>query len=258
MTDHLPVATVDDPLRLMELAEVRGVDVPQVHPVGRFRRHAYEHMKPATARCYKSSHEAPGLECTCGFHAVASVKALTEVTDVFADSVVLDVEVAGIVIEYERGLRAGQQSILGIGFPRSCAWCGGQASAVAPGRLWRSICADSRDSGHITALSRADATAALGVDVGFVDVPTEPRGRSLLGAARSLGMCMLMFVCIVAGRDGGVSLAAMIGVTACAGISLSLLVLTVLIRSARQHTTWFVRQCACVCSAWVQLTLGAP
>ena len=258
MSASLPDAAVDEPLRLVKLAEVRGVCDPRVHPVGRFRRRPYEHTSPATASCHKRAHAAPALDCSCGFHAVGSIDALAEVTDVLADSVVLDVEVAGTVIEHERGVRAEQQSILGIGFPRSCAWCGRPATALAPGRVWRSICDNCAGHGHRRTVTRADATAALGVDVAFVDIRAERSGPRVVGAFRAIGMCLLMIVCIVAGRGNGVAPVAMIGVYGGAAVAAVLGALTVAARSARQHSSWFVAQCSCVFVASVLLTVGAP
>jgi hypothetical protein len=255
MTAILPEAALDEPLRMVKVAEVRGAGAPRVHPVGRFRRRPYEHTVPATASCHKRAHAAPAIGCSCGFHAVVSIDGLSEVVDLLADSVVLDVEVAGTVIEHERGVRAQQQSILGIGFPRTCAWCGGGAIAVAPGRVWRSICGDC--AGRRRSVSRAEATAVIGVDVAFVDIPAESRRRRVLGVLRSVGMCVLMAVCIIAGRDGGVAPAAMSGVFAVAAVAAVLCALTALARSSRAHTAWFVAQCACLCAASALLIIGA-
>ncbi len=262
MTDRvswsLPIVETDEPLRSVKLAEVRGVRSPRLHPIGRYHRRPYEHRAPARARCHRHDHAAPALDCTCGFHAVASAVDLPDVAEVYADCVLLDVELGGTVIEHERGYRAELQSILGVGFPCTCSWCGQVASLVVPGRLWRSTCpACAGARSRTRALGRADATALLGIDVHFADVPGETRRRRMVGVARAVGMWVLMLVCVVEAFRSAVNVVAAAGVCMVAVCSFGLCLVTARSRSSRHHGDWFVAQCACVVVGSVLLTIGA-
>ena len=133
----LPEDVCDEPLRRYKLAVVRGTP-PRLHPIGRYRRRSYEYLEPRRAVCHRRGHRAPAVDCTCGFHAVEQIDQLPRVTTVLAGSVVLAVDLGGTIIEHERGVRAEEQAVLGVGFPARCHRCGEQATVVVPGRLWRS------------------------------------------------------------------------------------------------------------------------
>jgi hypothetical protein len=78
---------------------------------------------------------APAPECRCGFHGVPTRSDLWRLEPA-REAVVLDVELAGIVIEHEFGARASYQAILGVHLPATCAkWrCRRPAAGVAPYR----------------------------------------------------------------------------------------------------------------------------
>ena len=128
----LPEYVCDEPLRRYKLAVVRGTP-PRLHPIGRYRRRSYEYLEPRRAVCHRRGHRAPAVDCTCGFHAVEQIDQLPRVTTVLADSVVLAVDLGGTIIEHERGVRAEEQAVLGVGFPARCHRCGEQATVVVPG-----------------------------------------------------------------------------------------------------------------------------
>jgi hypothetical protein len=78
-------------------------------------------------------HPAPSRDCRCGFHAVPSRADLWRL-GLQKESVILDVELAGVVFEHEFGWRAGHQAILGVQLPARCTkrWCGRPVAGVAP------------------------------------------------------------------------------------------------------------------------------
>jgi hypothetical protein len=81
----------------------------------------------------ENRHPAPARDCRCGFHAVPSRTDLWRL-HFQKESVILDVELAGVVIEHEFGWRAGHQAILGVQLPATCTkrWCGRPVAGVAP------------------------------------------------------------------------------------------------------------------------------
>jgi hypothetical protein len=74
-------------------------------------------------------HDAPDLGCTCGFYAFhdrAGAEALLStrppVSRLFGLAL-LEVDLAGTVIEFDRGFRASHQRVLGVGVPPWCVPC---------------------------------------------------------------------------------------------------------------------------------------
>lgn len=87
------------------------------------------------------SHEAPDLACTCGFYALRDRSAALEllatrppVSRLFC-AVLLEVDLAGTVIEFDRGYRSAQQRVLGVQVPRWCLPCARQGRAVRAERI---------------------------------------------------------------------------------------------------------------------------
>jgi hypothetical protein len=85
-------------------------------------------------------HAAPALRCHCGFHAVGTTRELWRVAPAVG-GVVLDVELAGIVVEHRRGWRAANQAVLGVHLPTKCArfLCRRPTAGVAPYRTSRTL-----------------------------------------------------------------------------------------------------------------------
>ena len=193
----LPVDEVDGQLRGWKFAEVRGVDSPRVYPSGKYWRRGYEHRHTATAECHRASHVAPAVDCTCGFHAVPELDELTDVTEHHPRSVVLEVELGGTVVEHERGMRGEQQTVLAVLFPCRCDRCRRPATHVRRAKVWHSVCSRCAERAPHQVLSRADATALLGVDVGFTPVTTPVAPNRVMHAVRSLTVTALMTVCAV-------------------------------------------------------------
>ncbi len=253
MTELDTVVETADTVRCFKLAEVRG-QPPRLHPIGRFRSHSYDHVEPVTATCHRRAHTAPAWDCTCGFHAVETVDDLPEVTTVMTDSVLLSVELGGVIIEHDRGVRAEEQAVLGIGFASRCSWCGNSAEVVVPGRRWRPSCRACVRRHRLHSVTRADATAVLGVDVDFVELPPEPHRRWLFGAGRAAFMLVLStLLTVVTAATASTTAAACTAAFLLGSLALALGTLTS--RSIRSHEPLFIGQCACVVLGSVALRL---
>lgn len=257
------LSTIDRevPLRAVKVAEIRGGLTPRMHPAGRYWRRTYEHATPTRAQCHRRDHVAPAIDCTCGFHAVDEATELRRVAKVFADSVLLDVELAGTIVEHERGYRAGTQQVYGVRFSGSCWRCGALAALVQPGRLWRPMCdacAERSRARRRPVLSRAEATAMLGVDVDFGALPVEPARSRWIGGLRAFAMWLLCVVCLVALQRVPWHGVATIGCAITISASFAALVATATVRTTRCHETLFVLQCACLTAAAVLLMIATP
>jgi hypothetical protein len=178
-----------EPITAVKLARLVEVD-------GRISfapRYARELSNPyeadADAVCEsEANHTAPAPRCRCGFHGVAARDELWRL-DMSPEAVILEVELAGKVIEHEFGWRAGHQSVLGLHLPALCArWgCRRATVGVAPGRadayelgmkpwtLLRPSCARCAKRKLVTI---ADLASALGVEVTVDSPPPRRFGRA--------------------------------------------------------------------------------
>jgi hypothetical protein len=75
------------------------------------------------------NHAAPDLSCTCGFHAMrdrgeaaALLTSRPPISRLFG-LVLLEVDLGGTVVEFDRGFRASHQRVLGVQVPRWCLTC---------------------------------------------------------------------------------------------------------------------------------------
>jgi hypothetical protein len=87
------------------------------------------------------AHEAPDLGCTCGFYAfhdrpsaVGLLSARPPVSRLFG-LVLLEVDLAGTVIEFDRGFRASDQRVLGVHVPPWCVPCATSGSVRRARRI---------------------------------------------------------------------------------------------------------------------------
>jgi hypothetical protein len=253
MIDDLPVDEVDEPIRALKVAEVRGGATPTVHPSGRFWRRDYPHLSTGVAVCHRRRHEAPDVDCTCGFHGVADLATLGETMRVFADSVVLEVDFGGLVVEHERGWRASEQTVIGARFHDRCAKCPSPASFVGAGRVWCPLCDTcAHRRRRRDALDLGEATARLGLDVAFASLPVESRRARWLGRLRSVGMLLLAIACLIAILTTSPP-AWLLGGTIVAGAASFVATLAVwLARTSRNAGRLFVVQCWTVtAAAWL-------
>jgi hypothetical protein len=136
VTDPLLDAVVVEPLVRVKLARLveasASVQFAPCFP----RTRSLPYGALATAVCEGGhAHPAPGPSCRCGFHAVSTRHELWRLEPA-REAVVLDVELAGTVIEHEYGVRASHQAVLGVHLPATCAkWrCRRSTAGVAPYR----------------------------------------------------------------------------------------------------------------------------
>jgi hypothetical protein len=107
-------------------------------------------------------HTAPEVSCTCGFYAyrdrrdAETLLATCPPVGRHFGTVVLDVDLAGTIIEYDQGFRSSHQRVLGVQVP---AWCLPCASA---GR--------ARRASQLAGLSREPLAAAL-----HDEIPAQPQ-----------------------------------------------------------------------------------
>jgi hypothetical protein len=86
-------------------------------------------------------HDVPDLGCSCGFYAYNAREVATKllaarppVSRLFGTAL-LEVDLGGTVIEFERGFRASQQRVLGVRVPRWCLPCAAACRARHARRL---------------------------------------------------------------------------------------------------------------------------
>ena len=254
----LPIDESDEPLRGYTFAEVRGTHSPRVHPSGKYWRRGYEHRHTATAECHRAGHIAPTVDCTCGFYAVPELHELTDVTEHHPRSVVLEVELAGTVVEHERGMRGEQQTVLAMLFPGHCDRCRRPATHLRRGKVWHSVCGNCATRAPDDVVSRADATALLGVDVGFTPVTAPVAPRRIMHAVRSFSLVMLMAVCLMVSLRVAPPvwmLAALVaGVLGTAALAVGVVVT----RLPRTREALFQAQCLCLALGSLLVIAATP
>jgi hypothetical protein len=88
-----------------------------------------------------SPHDAPDLGCSCGFYAYKDRAPATEllatrppISRLFGTAL-LEVDLAGTVIEFDRGFRASHQRVLGVQIPHWCVPCASDGAAQRARRV---------------------------------------------------------------------------------------------------------------------------
>jgi hypothetical protein len=107
-------------------------------------------------------------------------------------------------------------------------------------------------------MTRADATARLGVDVVFDRLPAERRRHHLFGSFRAIGMfglALLPLLLLGRAEPSDVTTAAMVSVVLCSAVWCAA---TVLARSIRPHRSFFVAQSVCLFAASLLLMAATP
>ncbi len=141
MPDLDPAAENDDELEPQPLVCVKSARLVKAGRAVRFapcfpRTRSQPYAAVAGAVCEAGRlHAAPGENCRCGFHGVRSRADLWRLEPA-REAVVLDVELAGVVVEHEFGVRASHQAVLGVHLPAMCTkWrCRRPTAGVAPYR----------------------------------------------------------------------------------------------------------------------------
>jgi hypothetical protein len=161
------------------------------------------------AVCPLQDHDAPDASCTCGFYAVADDEELWRLGGYEPELAMLDVDLAGRVIEHEHGYRASHQRVRRVTLGNVCVRCG--RPAVALRRHWfgglTPACAR-----HAKQAITVDAVSdALGVPVEFAtEEPTPaPRGKRLRFVLAQLVvpvLVLLLGIGLAFATDSGVPL----------------------------------------------------
>jgi hypothetical protein len=160
-----------------------------------FRQFGASYGARAEAECPLQAHAAPAIDCTCGFHATADQEHLTRLGADEPDVAVLHVELAGHVIEHERGYRASHQHTREVRVHGTCVRCGGRAEVLHQRRFGALVPSCRRCTRRPFDLH--EAAASLGAPVRFTGTPPPPSSR-----ARRLAFVVLQvlvpLVCLVA------------------------------------------------------------
>jgi hypothetical protein len=128
----------------------------------------------ARATCPLDDHAAPAAECSCGFYAVADDTQLWRLGADEPELAVLDVELAGRVIEHDHGYRASDQRVTSVQFHGACVRCGQRAEVFGRRHFGGLVPACHRCARH--AVEPTSVSEALGVPVTFTtDDPAPAR-----------------------------------------------------------------------------------
>jgi len=174
-----------------------------------FRQLGGSYEVAADAVCPLQDHDAPDASCTCGFYAVEDDEELWRLGGYEPELAVLDVDLAGRVIEHEHGYRASHQRVRRVTLGNACVRCG--RPAVALRRHWfgglTPACA--RHGKHAIAID--DVAAAFGVPVEFaIEEPAPaPRGKRLRFVLAQLVvpvLVLLLGIGLAFATDSGVPL----------------------------------------------------
>jgi hypothetical protein len=144
-----------------------------------FRQFGAAYGVDAEAECPLQMHDAPQLDCSCGFHATTDDDHLTRLGVDEPDVALLRVELAGHVVEHERGFRASHQRIREVRVHGTCVRCGAAAAVLHQRRFGALIPSCAHCARR--PMSLYDAADSLGAPITFADraVPPSPRARRL-------------------------------------------------------------------------------
>ena len=119
----------------------------------------------AQATCALADHEAPDADCSCGFYAVADDTQLWRLGADEPELALLDVELAGRVIEHDHGYRASHQRVTRVQLHGVCVRCGKRAETFA--QRWFGGLVPSCSRCARRAVSTEAVSASLEVPVSF-------------------------------------------------------------------------------------------
>jgi hypothetical protein len=195
---RLPWDVLATPIEARKLARL-GYDRGRVRLQPAFFRQLGDNYDAvAEATCPLRDHDAPDADCSCGFYAVADDTQLWRLGADLPNLAVLDVELAGRLIEHQHGYRASHQRTLTVRLPGSCTRCGKPAEMLHHQRFGAIVPACSGCARRPITL---DAVSdALGVPVTFADAQPAPapRKRRLeFVAAQMIIPVLLLFITAV-------------------------------------------------------------
>ena len=141
-----------------------------------FRQFGAAYGVDADAECPLHFHEAPQLDCSCGFHATTDDDHLARLGAEEPDVALLHVELAGHVIEHDRGFRASHQHTREVHVHGTCLRCGTPAEVLHRRRFGALVPSCARCSHRSMTLEQAEES--LGAPIVFADRPGPPSSRS--------------------------------------------------------------------------------
>jgi hypothetical protein len=160
-----------------------------------FRQFGASYGARAEAECPLHAHAAPALDCSCGFHATVDDEHLARLGADEPDVALLDVELAGHVIEHERGFRASHQHTREVRVHGVCVRCGHAAEVLHQRRFGALVPSCRRCTRR--AIELHDAGISLGVPVRFSGDVTPPSSRTRRFAF-VLAQVVVPLVCLLA------------------------------------------------------------
>ncbi len=119
----------------------------------------------ARASCPVGGHDAPQADCSCGFYAVAEEGQLWRLGADEPELAVMEVELAGRVIEHDHGYRASDQRVRALRVHGVCVRCGRRAEVFGQRRFGGLVPACGRCARR--QVDRRAVSDALGVPVRF-------------------------------------------------------------------------------------------
>jgi hypothetical protein len=164
----------------------------------------------AHASCALSDHEAPAADCSCGFYAVSDDTHLWRLGADEPELAVLDVELAGRVIEHDHGYRASHQRVMSVQFHGVCVRCGKRADVFAHRRFGSLVPSCRRCARR--ALELHEVSESLDVPVSFrTDDPAPAsvatRLRFVLAQLAAPVLILLITAVVALATGSGVPLA---------------------------------------------------
>jgi hypothetical protein len=169
---NLPWDVYATPIAARKLARL-GIDHDRVVLRPAFYRQlgdAYGAVADAT--CALDDHDAPDAACSCGFYAVADEGSLWRLGADEPELAVLDVELAGRVIEHDHGFRASHQRVRAVRFHGVCVRCGRRAVTFAQRHFGNLVPACEKCARR--SMGTEAVSASLGVPVTFTSDEPAP------------------------------------------------------------------------------------
>jgi hypothetical protein len=206
----LPWDVYATPIRASKLARL-GVEHDRVvfHPAF-YRQLGDSYGARAVASCALADHDSPAPDCSCGFYAVADESQLWRLGADEPELALLEVELAGRVIEHEHGYRASDQRVVGVRLHGVCVRCGRQAVTFSQRRFGALVPSCRRCARH--AVEPADVSASLEAPVRFTTddpapAPIATRLRFVLAQLAAPILILLLTAVLAIVTDSGIPLA---------------------------------------------------